>query len=87
LFERAPLRARQLPDGSGLQFHLEGFHRVEPLVRVAAGEQLIRDACECINVIANVRLLALQHLEAGICRRHGSELSGIEQCCVTFFQQ
>jgi len=51
LFERMPLRARQLPDGPRLQSRLIRLYGVNALIRVYTGEQFVCNACERIDII------------------------------------
>ena len=68
LFQRTPLRARQLPDVPRLQVHLKGFYSIDALVWMDAGEQLISDARERIDVISYIGRLALEHFKTCIGR-------------------
>src|SRR5690606_26054011 len=67
-----------LVDGRGREalFHrLDGGQLVE---RVLAGREFVGDAGQRIDVVAGMRLLALEHFRRGIGGRERTELRGIE---------
>ena len=66
--------------GHALDGHplVRGLDRGCAAERMTAGQQLIGDAGQCIDVVARIGLLVEEHLGAGVGRRQRAERAGVE---------